>query len=79
MNITATKNIPRIQRILQKTRSESPMQLMSQTQSPQIRMESKIGVGFYEDFEHVQSLVNYDAIVLIDGNSFRPSYPVQKL
>ena len=78
MNITATKNIPRIQRILQKNRSESPMQ-MSQTQSPQIRIESKIGVGFYEDFEHVQSLVNYDAIVLIDGNSFRPSYPVQKL
>ena len=76
MNITATKNIPRIQRILQKNRSESPM---SQTQSPQIRIESKIGVGFYEDFEHVQSLVNYDAIVLIDGNSFRPSYPVQKL
>ena len=77
MNITATKNIPRIQRILQKNRSESPM--MSQTQSPQIRIESKIGVGFYEDFEHVQSLVNYDAIVLIDGNSFRPSYPVQKM
>ena len=75
MNITATKNIPRIQRILQKNRSESPML----TQSPQIRIESKIGVGFYEDFEHVQSLVNYDAIVLIDGNSFRPSYPVQKL
>ena len=79
MNITATKNIPRIQRILQKNRSESPMPVMSQTQSPQIQIESKIGVGFYEDFEHVQSLVNYDAIVLIDGNSFRPSYPVQKL
>ena len=65
--------------ILQKIRSESCMPDMTQTQSPQIRIESKIGVGFYEDFEHVPSLVNYDAIVLIDGNSFRPSYPVQKL
>ena len=79
MNITATKNIPRIQMILQKDRSESRMPLMSQTQSPQIRKESRIGVGFYEDFEHVPSLVDYDAIVLIDGDGFRPSYPVQKL
>ena len=68
-----------LQMILQKNKSESRMPLMSQTQSPQIRIESKIGVGFYEDFEHVQSLVNYDAIVLIDGDGFRPSYPVQKM
>ena len=74
MNITAAQNIPRIQMILQKVRSES-----RNPQSPQIRKESRIGVGFYEDFEHVQSLVNYDAIVLIDGDGFRPSYPVQKL
>jgi hypothetical protein len=81
MNITATKNIPRIQMILQMIlqKDKDKKTLMSQTQSPQIRIESKIGVGFYEDFEHVTSLVNYDAIVLIDGNSFRPSYPVQKL
>ena len=80
MNITATKNISRIQMILQMIQQKkSSMPHMSQTQSTQIRIESKIGVGFYEDFEHVQSLVNYDAIVLIDGNSFRPSYPVQKL
>ena len=77
MNITAAQNIPRIQMILQKVKGESRKPLMSQ--SPQIRKESKIGIGFYEDFEHVPSLVNYDAIVLIDGNSFRPSYPVQKL
>ena len=63
--------------ILQKVKGESRKPLMSQ--SPQIRKESKIGIGFYKDFEHVPSLVNYDAIVLIDGNSFRPSYPVQKL
>ena len=68
-----------LEMILQKNKSESRMPLMSQTQSPQIRIKSKIGVGFYEDFEHVPSLVNYDAIVLIHGNSFRPSYPVQKL
>ena len=79
MNITATKNIPRIQMILQKDRSESRMPPMCQTKSPQIRIESRIGVGFYEDFEHVPSLVNYDAIVLIDGDGFRPSYPVQKM
>ena len=77
MNITAAQNIPRIQMILQKVKGESRKPLMSQ--SPQIRKKSKIGIGFYEDFEHVPSLVNYDAIVLIDGNSFRPSYPVQKM
>ena len=77
MNITAAQNIPRIQMILQKVKSESRKPLMPQ--SPQIRKESRIGVGFYEDFEHVPSLVNYDAIVLIDGDGFRPSYPVQKL
>ena len=60
--------------ILQKVKSES-----RKPQSPQIRKESRIGVGFYEDFEHVPSLVDYDAIVLIDGDGFRPSYPVQKL
>ena len=49
------------------------------TQSPQTRIESRIGVGFYEDFEDVRSVENYDAIVLIDGDGFRPSYPVQKL
>ena len=83
MNITATKNMPRIQMILQmirqKNKSKSGMPHMSQTQNPQNQIESKIGVGFYEDFEQVPSLANYDAIVLIDGNSFRPSYPVQKL
>ena len=77
MNITAAQNIPRIQMILQKVKSESRNPLMPQ--SPQIRKESRIGVGFYEDFEHVQSLVNYDAIVLIDGDGFRPSYPVKKM
>ena len=77
MNITAAQNIPRIQMILQKVKSESRKPVMSQ--SPQIRKESKIGIGFYEDFEHVPSLVNYDAIVLIDGDGFRPSYPVQKM
>ena len=77
MNITEAQNIPRIQMILQKVKGESCKPLMSQ--SPQIRKESKIGIGFYEDFEHVPSLVDYDAIVLIDGDGFRPSYPVQKM
>ena len=74
MNITAAQNIPRIQMILQKVKSES-----RNPESPQIRKESRIGVGFYEDFEHVLSLADYDAIVLIDGDGFRPSYPVQKM
>ena len=77
MNITAAQNIPRIQMILKNVKGESRKPLMSQ--SPQIRKESKIGIGFYKDFEHVPSLVNYDAIVLIDGDGFRASYPVQKM
>ena len=77
MNVTAAQNIPRIQMILQKVKTESHKSLMPQ--SPQIRKESRIGAGFYEDFEHVPSLVDYDAIVLIDGVGFRPSYPVQKM
>ena len=77
MNITEAQNIPRIQMILKKVKGESRKPLMSQ--SPQIRKESRIGAGFYEDFEHVPSLVDYDAIVLIDGDGFRPSYPVQKM